>query len=51
MTFGQVLTTLNALTASVKSLSDSVQFFKWAFPIGIAFIALLVTILALVTQL
>jgi deoxycytidine triphosphate deaminase len=47
MTFGQVLTTLNSLGASVKSLSDSVQFFKWAFPIGLAFIALLVSLFSI----
>jgi len=37
MTFGQVITTLQELSINVKSLSDSVLFLKWFFPIILAF--------------
>lgn len=51
MTFGQVIKLLGDLSVSVKSLSDSVGFLKWAFPsamailaIGIAVVGILVAV-------
>lgn len=43
MTFGQVITTLNALAADVKALTESVNFLKWAIPAMIGFGAVLTT--------
>lgn len=42
MTFGQVIKLLGEVSQSVKSLSDSITFLKWAIPIAFALIAILV---------
>jgi hypothetical protein len=48
MTFGQVIITLQELSQNVKSLSDSVNFLRWMFPVlltfGIGVIAILVAL-------
>lgn len=44
MTFGQVIKTMGELSQNVKSLSDSVSFLKWFFPVGLAATAIIITV-------
>lgn len=51
MTFGQVIKTLSELSQNVKSLSDSVSFFKWLLPFLLTIFAVVISIAVLVINL
>ena len=49
MTFGQVITALNALSADVKAISSSISMLKWVIPVIIAIGMAIVGIIAALT--